>query len=214
MSDPLTELNQRLALVTTSMPVLNIAKEPQASAQPVSTVMGCNGLHQEKAKGFIWGVERGAAANYRSLGKRLATSGDLFRHHEGHALVQVLAGGKTRLISKGCQLAPVIVDRIRMVVTKGGKIVSELPTAAHLNAMLRSEAFLARFRPVDEVTTHPLYLDDFSLARSGYNDGGPGRRILYLGLEPAIVDSTETIDRFLAEMKFGSSPSTLRTDLS
>ena len=52
-------------------------------------------------------------------------------------------------------------------------MVSELPPATHLNAMLRSEKFLENFRPVDEVTTHPLYRDDFTLARHGYNDGGP-----------------------------------------
>lgn len=191
--------------MTTTIPVLSIAENTQASAQPVSTVRGCNGLHQKpKAKVFTWVVENGAAVNYWTMGELLAASGDLYRHRDGHALVQVLAGGKTRLISKGNHLAPVIVDRIKMVVTKDGKIVSELPTAFHLNAMLRSEAFLGRFRQVDEVTTHPLYLDDFSLAQPGYNDGGHGRRVLYLGPEPEIAGSTVTIERFLDVMAFAS----------
>ena len=83
--------------MTTSMPVLNITGNTQATSQPVSTVRGCNGLQQEaKAKVFGWVVERGAAANYRTLGKRLATAGDLFRHHDGHALVQVLSEGSDR----------------------------------------------------------------------------------------------------------------------
>ena len=96
----------------------------------------------------------------------------------------MLPGGKTLLISKGSHLAPVIVDRIKMTVERNGKTVSELPTAAHLNAMLRSEVFLRQFRSVDEVTARPLYLDDFSLAASGYNDCGLGQRVLYLGPEP------------------------------
>ena len=70
--------------------------------------------------------------------------------------------------------------------------------------MLRSEKFLRKFRSVDEVTIHPLYRDDFALARPGYNNGGPGQRILYLGAEPAIVGSTETIERFLDVMAFAS----------
>ena len=176
--------------------------------------MGCNGSQQEeksedkqedKPKRFIWHVEKGAPKNYRKLGELLAACGDLYRHHShGHALVQVLPDGKTRLITKGSQLAPVIVDRIKMLVMKDDKVLSELPAAVHLNAMLRSEAFLRQFLPVDEVTTQPLYLDNLSLARPGYNDGDPGRRIIYVGSEPEIADSTETMERFLDVMAFAS----------
>lgn len=173
-------------------------------------VRGCNGSQQDekpedKLEPFVWHVEKAAPKKYRMLGKRLAGCGDLFRYHShGLGLVQVLPDGKTRLITKGSQLAPVIVDRIKMVVKKEGKVVSDMLTAAHLNAMLRSEAFLSQFRPVDDVTTQPLYLDDFSLARPGYNDGGPGRRIIYVGPEPEIADSTETIERFLDVMAFAT----------
>jgi len=60
-----------------------------------------------------------------------------------------------------------------MRVVKEGKVVSELADAAHLNAMLRSEAFLEQFRPVDEVATQPFYFADFSLAKPGYNEQRP-----------------------------------------
>lgn len=114
---------------------------------------------------FIWRVDHGAARNYRLLGQRLAKSGDLYRNKEdGHGLIQVLATGKARLISKGTQLAPVIVDRVLMRVEKEGKTVSELPTSAHLTAMLYSEEFLGQFIPVDEVTKTPFFLDNFTLA--------------------------------------------------
>ena len=174
------------------------------AADALLPVRGCIPLQQEaKAKVFTWVVENGAAPNYRGLGELLAACGDLYRHQDGHALVQVLPDCKTRLIAQGKHLAPVIVDRVSMTVEKNDKTVSELPPANHLNAMLRSEKFLAKFRSVDEVTTHPLYQDDFDLARPGYNPGGHGQRILYLGHEPEIAGSTATIER-LDVMPFAS----------
>jgi hypothetical protein len=154
---------------------------------------------------FIWKVEHGAARNYRLLGQRLAESGDLFRNKEdGHGLIQVLATGKARLISKGTQLAPVIVDRVRMRVEKEGKLVSELPSSAHLNAMLFSEEFLGQFIPVDEVTKTPFFLDDFSLVKPGFNDGGRGNRVLYVGDAQTTSPTLETLERFLKVMPFAS----------
>ena len=170
------------------------------------TVRGRKGLHSKKEKLHLtWRVERGAAANYNKLGRVLAKSGDLYRNGEhGLALLQVLTDGRPRLIAKGAALAPVIVDRTKMRVVKEGKLVSELPTSAHLNAMLRSEKFLTNFRPLDEVTNHPVYMDDFTLVRPGYNDGGPGNRILYLGAAPQTSDSMDAINRFLDVMAFAS----------
>jgi hypothetical protein len=186
-------------------PVLEIAQNTKTPDQPPATVGGCSRLHQEgKRPRLDWKVELGAAPNYRKLGGRLAASGDLYRHHDGHALLQVLADGKTRLISKGAQLAPLIVDRLKMIVTKENKIVSELPTAAHLNAMLRSEKFLGQFQSVDEVASHPLYLDDFTLAQPGYNNAGAGQRVLYVGPQPTAAASTEAIEKFLKVMAFAS----------
>lgn len=154
---------------------------------------------------FIWKVEDGAARNYRLLGQRLANSGDLFRNKEdGHGLVQVMATGKARLITKGTQLAPVIVDRVRMRVEKEGKLVSELPTSAHLSAMLFSEEFLGQFVPVDEVTKTPFFLDDFSLVKPGFNDGGRGNRVLYVGDAQTTSPILETLERFLNVMPFAS----------
>ncbi|MHB9081975.1 MAG: hypothetical protein ACYC3X_31305 [Pirellulaceae bacterium] len=183
-------------------PILTLLTDETDRAKP-ATVGGCNGLQLE-ANELIWVVEDGAAFNYRQLADALAATGDLYRHCEGHALLQVLPSGKTRLISKGSHLAPLIVDLIKMVVTKGGKVTSELPAANHLNAMLRSEKFLGQFRSVDVVTTRPFYLDDFTLVGPGYTDGGLGQRILYLGPEPHIADSTATIELFLKEMFFAS----------
>lgn len=174
------------------------------------SVRGCKGSplnsEQRTELKFTWRTERGAAANYRGLGQRLREArGDLYRNHtDDHGLIQVMADGKPRLITKGSELAPVIVDRVKVRVMKEGKLMGELPTNTHLNAMLRSEAFLQNFLPLDEVATQPFYLADFSLAKPGYTDGGPGQRMLYVGLEPEIADSTATIDQFLNMMDFAT----------
>jgi hypothetical protein len=171
----------------------------------VGGVRGVGDLRlKESAQIVTWDVERGARRNYRRLGRHLARrNSSLYRNtSEGHGLIQVSGNGTCRLITKASQLAPVIVDTLTMRVMKEGKVVSELPTAAHLNAMLNSEAFLGQFRPVDQVARTPLYLDDFSLLPPGYHDGGDGRRRLYVGPEPRIADSTEAIRRFLDVMDF------------
>jgi hypothetical protein len=124
----------------------------------VRGVRGVIPLRQEnQAQIVTWKVERGARHNYRRLGKHLARRNpSLFRNTaEGHGLIQVAANGACRLLTKASQLAPVIVDTLTMKVMKEGKVVSELPTAAHLCAMLHAEAFLRQFRPVDQVARTP-----------------------------------------------------------
>jgi hypothetical protein len=150
-------------------------------------------------------IELGARKNFGRLAERLARCNDIFRNgSDGLGLIQVLPNGQTRLIKKGSDLAPVLADRVSMVVRKEGKVTSEMPQARHLDAMLRSEVFLSRFRPVDEVVRTPYYLDDLTLVRPGYYDGGPGKRVLYIGPEPEISDGTETVNAFLDVMEFAT----------
>jgi hypothetical protein len=70
--------------------------------------------------------------------------------------------------------------------------------------MLASEAFLQEFRPVDAVVRVAHYLPGFRLIKPGYNDGGPGMRLLYVGHEARVERSTEAIDRFLKVMAFAT----------
>jgi hypothetical protein len=151
-------------------------------------------------------VERGARANYRLLGKRLAAANQrVYRSGaRGQGLIQVFATGEYRLITRAAHLAPLIVDSLPLQVTKEGKIKSDMPAAVHLNAMLASEVFLGQFRPVDQVACRPMYLCDFSVARPGYQDCGEEGCLLYLGPEPGISDSVETIHRFLDVMDFAT----------
>ena len=168
-------------------------------------VGGRKGLQPPTEGKFVWKVEKGAKKNYGRLGEHLARCDDLYRNRsDGLGLIQVLPDGKTRLITKGSELAPVLADRISMIVTKNGKVTSETPQATHLSAMLRSEVFLSCFRPVDEVARTPYYLDDFSLVQPGYHDGGPGKRILYVGPVPEISDSMATFTAFLDVMEFAT----------
>ena len=151
---------------------------------------------------LIWDEDEQAADNYKALGDRLAKSNDLFRR-PGYAsgLLLLLNDGKHAVISKGAELAPVIVDRVRVEVWKGGKKKGSKIAAAHLNTMLGTETFLGQFRKVDLVTTTPAYLPDFTLTRPGLNEGDD-QRILYVGPEPVIADSFDAINAFLDVMAF------------
>lgn len=68
--------------------------------------------------------------------------------------------------------------------------------------MLNSEAFLQLFRPVDQVTTIPMYSANFELTQPGYNDDGFGHRILYFGQAAHIALTHEKIPEFLDAMPF------------
>jgi hypothetical protein len=151
-------------------------------------------------------VERGARRNYRLVGRCLAKANKhLYRNRaNGQGLIQVSATGDHRLITKAAHLAPIIVDSLTLQVTKEGKIVGELPAVTHLNAMLASETFLGQFQPLDQVILKPLYLPDFSFAQPGYQDGAEDGFLLYLGPEPRIVSSTDSINAFLDVMEFAS----------
>src|SRR5208337_3048070 len=112
-------------------------------------------------------------------------SGDLFRSPAyGNGLILLLPGGKSKPVTKGADLAPIIVDRVPVRVVRDGKSKGGMIPSAHLGAMLQAEKFLSQFPPVDQVTSVPAYLPDFTLAVPGYNDGGDGHRILYLGAKP------------------------------
>ena len=81
-----------------------------------------------------------------------------------------------------------------MQVTKNGKFVSQMLATTALNAVFATEVFLSKFPAVDRVARYPMYLDSLNLVPPGYHDLGFGRRMLYVGPEPRIADSTDTIN--------------------
>ncbi len=89
---------------------------------------------------FTWVVEIPAGKNYRLLGIALAAKGNIYRNEaEEYGLIRITPKGKIKYIRNGPQLAPFLADVLPMQVLKDGKVVRELPTAAHLTAMLHSE---------------------------------------------------------------------------
>lgn len=146
-----------------------------------------------------------AAKNYRKLGSVLAGSGDLFsRSGYESGLLLVRRDGSTRLVTTAADLAPVIVDRVALTLSLDGKQKGSKLSAAHMNAMLQTEAFLSEFPMVDRVSKVALYLPDYSLTKPGHNDGGEGHRYFFVGSSPQIYDSMERINSFLDVMDFES----------
>jgi hypothetical protein len=135
----------------------------------------------------------------------LAASGDLYRR-------PAYAGGLLQasdrpnsdpiVIDNARRLASVIVDRVRVRTMKNGDKQGWCIPSAHMQTMLASEAFLQEFRPVDAVVKTGHYLPGFCLMRPGYNDGGPGMRVLHAGPEVRVERSAEAITRFLEVMAF------------
>ena len=170
------------------------------------TVGGRNGLQPHTEGKFVWKVEFGAKKNYARLGERLACSEDLYRNgSDGLGLDPGLAQRQDPPDQQGRRNWPrSLPTALAWWSPRTAKSPARCRRQAHLNAMLRSEVFLSCFRAVDEVVRTPYYLDDFTLVQPGYHDGGPGKRILYVGPVPEIGDSMATITAFLDVMEFES----------
>lgn len=152
-----------------------------------------------------WDEGDPAATNYRKLGALLARSGDLFGRSGYEAgLILVRPDGSTKVVTTAADLAPVIVDRVALTIYLDGRPKGSKLSAAHMNAMLRTEVFLSEFQVIDQVSTVSRYLPDFSLTDLGYNDGGEGHRYLFVGDPPQVYDTMERIDAFLGVMDFES----------
>jgi hypothetical protein len=101
-------------------------------------------------------------------------------------------------------LGAVLGDIQRVRVLKGGNVTRREVPRGHLSRMLKSEAFLGGLPPVDRIDTTPVYLPDFTLTSTGYNNGGRGQRFLYFRDKPWVKSTFETIARFLDAMCFES----------
>jgi hypothetical protein len=172
--------------------LLRFRSEPRRMmAAPLSPMMHrecSSGMRTTRLRKTTEGLERGSLNSTTSTGDR-ATPADYSSYC------------KHTVIAKGANLAPVIVDRVPVLVMKGGKAKGSRINAAHLNTMLGTETFLGQFRRVDLVTTTPAYLPDFSLTGPGLNEGN-GQRILYVGPEPVVSDFLDAINAFLDVMPF------------
>ena len=175
-------------------------RQAEVKKPPVSSI-------QTRATGdLIWNENTPPESNYVPLGNRLAQGDYLFRNPLYRSgLIEALPDGG-RLVTKGADLGPIIVDRrvhIQVIDKKGKSKGWEIPTRA-LDSALKTEIFLDQFRPVDQITKVPLWLPNFTLTTKGYNNGGKGFRILYLGDTPRVSQSLEFITKFLKQMDFAT----------
>ncbi len=158
-------------------------------------------------KTIDWYEEAPLVENAVGLGKCLAEAGDLYRD-PAHANGLILGSGFPNIppipIKDAAQLAAVIADRQRVRVIKKGNITGNSVPTKHLKTLLKSEAFLQQFPPVDAVERRSRYLPGFILTRPGYNDGGFGQRVLHTGEEPGVEMAHDAVDMFLDVMAFAT----------
>lgn len=144
-------------------------------------------------------MESGLDRNFRAVGKLLSSLKlPLYRHSEGGMLLVEI--DKPLRITSAKELAPFLIDTIRISIKKNGKYHGEKPADSILNNMLRSRSFLDNFVTVEEVVKTPIVLPGFVPSQPGFNDGG----ILHLGPEVAVSKGTNTINTFLDVMDWQS----------
>ena len=155
---------------------------------------------QEGVRQFDWQKESGLDRNSRAVGQILASRElGLFAHADG-GLLQV-ENDRVRHITSAKELLPLLIDNVRIKVTRNGKFSTEKPGADVLNAMLKSRSFLDRFPTVEHVVTTPIVLPNYQFSAPGYNDGG----FLHVGPPVSIGEGLEHIHKFLAVMEFQTS---------
>lgn len=173
---------------------------PASSDYPLAQALLSRGV-------LVWDEDDLPLRNMLKLAIFLSRSGDLYRnpaHASGLVLAPDAPNIDPRPITTPKEFNAVIVDRLPVRVLKNGNTRSQEIPSRHLETMLRSEIFLQAFRPLDQVVRVPLYLPGFRPTRPGYNDGGPGHRVLYRGPEPRIEPTPVAIPKFLDVMAFAS----------
>lgn len=155
-----------------------------------------------------WDEKQPLVMNFYTLGKELAKAGSIYRAGvDGQQLVYIppKAHRPMRRITDGRQLGSLIIDHVRVLVIdeKSEKHTKRL-SSGDLTAMLKSEAFLQAFEPVDLICGNAMYLPDYKLVEPGYNNGGFGHRVYYRGSRVQRRLEAKRIKQFLDQMDFAS----------
>lgn len=155
-------------------------------------VVGGAEITSRKCK-YEWQMEAGLDHNFREVGRLLASLvPQIYRHLDSGLLL--VEDDRPRRIASAKELAPIVIDNIRISVTKKGKYHGEKPSDAILNNMLSSRNFLRNFKRVEEVVTTPVALSDHSISKPGFNlQGG----VLHLGSAVVVSQSLDTIHQYL-----------------
>lgn len=170
---------------------------PSTSTAEVEGVEGGEGT--PKLPAYDWRMEDGLDRNFRRVGKLLAALGHaLFQAADGPGLMLV-EGDRIRRITSARELAPYLIDTIRIRVSKMGKFHGEKVPDSTLNNMLLARSFLSHFRTVEEVVTTPVALEDYSPSQPGYNPQGG---VLHVGPAAPTAEGVGTITQFLDVMEW------------
>ena len=169
--------------------------KPHASVEDVEVVEGL-----PATPNYDWRIEAGLSDNLARLGTLLRTLPlSLYRHPDG-GLVLVDHGRPHRIVTAR-ELAPLLIDHIRILVTRNGKHYAERVSDATLSHMLRARCFLNQFPLVEDVVTTPVVLGDMSPSQPGFNPQGG---ILHSGEAVVVGKGTDTINTFLDVMEWKS----------
>ena len=153
---------------------------------------------KSKKPQYAWVMEKGLDRNFQAVGELLASLPlQLYRHPDGGLLV--VEEGQARRVTAAKELAPLLIDNVRIAVSKNGKYTGEKPADSVLNNMLASRSFLANFDLVEVVVTTPIVLSDFTPSQPGYNAIG---RVLYLGAPVEPRSGLTDINSFLDVMEW------------
>lgn len=164
--------------------------------RPVESVEAVEG--QSRKPQYEWQMEAGLDRNFQQVGKLLASLGlPLYRHPDGGLMM--IESHQAQRITSAKELAPLLIDNIRIAVTKKGKYTSEKPADGVLNNMLSSRSFLTNFTLVEDVVTTPIVLPDSTPSQPGFNDQGS---ILFLGQPVTVGKGIPTITTFLDVMEW------------
>jgi hypothetical protein len=159
------------------------------------------------AEELEWDEKKPLAENFREAGRKLRRCEDLYRGGYADGLIPASRHPNVppTTVKDPALLASIIADRLKVRRTKDDKLKGSTVPSSQLAIMLTAESFLQQFPPVDRVTAVPLHLaPDFAPCSPGYNDGGPGQRILYIGGDPWCKPTHERIDAFLDAMNFAT----------
>lgn len=170
-----------------------------SSTKDVEAVEGEEG--SRKKPDYCWQMEAGLDLNFERVAKLLVSLNlSLYQHPEGGLLL--VENGQARRITSAKEVAPLLIDHIRIAVVKNGKYQGEKPSDSVLTNMLGSRSFLDNFLKVEDVVTSPVVLTDHTPSVPGYNSRG---RILYLGAAVRTCKGSTSINRFLDVMEWQTS---------
>jgi hypothetical protein len=169
-----------------------------ASTTAVEAVEGVE--RSTRGAEYIWEMRAGLDHNFRQVGKRLFSLVAGLFQQAGAGLLRVV-DQEPRPITTAKELSPLVIDNIRITVTKNGKYHGQRIPSEVLGDMLRSRHFLGNFPEVKEVVTTPIVLSDNTFSRPGHN--APDA-VLYLGPAVTTAQNTDDIHQFLDVMQWAS----------